>query len=99
MTNTATHTDALDLRTAAEMLARAAGNTELAAGDAMTGALSRTGALAVLADLDHAAAVLRTAQAAAVAVARDLGASWQDIGTELNISRQAAQQRFGSQAD
>lgn len=99
MTNAAAHHDALDLRTTAEMLARTAGDTKHAAAGALAGTLSQEGALAVLADLDHAAAVLRTATAAAVAVARGLGASWQAVGAELDISRQATQQRFGSQAE
>jgi hypothetical protein len=48
-------------------------------------------------DMRDLAAEIDTAMARAVAGLRVQGYSWADIGTRLGITRQAAQQRWGSQ--
>lgn len=54
-------------------------------------------------DTDHSALALAaqadTVIASAVATARDNGFTWQDIGTLLGTTRQAAFQRFGRPLD
>lgn len=48
--------------------------------------------LTQLAEIRHRIDVL---EHAIVAVARSYGATWEDIGEQFGISRQAARQRFG----
>ena len=50
-----------------------------------------------LADMADLAAEIDTAIGQAVTGLRDRGYSWAEIGTRLGITRQAAQQRWGSQ--
>ncbi|MFZ0250618.1 MAG: hypothetical protein WAL61_11795 [Acidimicrobiales bacterium] len=49
-----------------------------------------------LAESDEAVRAAMTQLRGDVRQARDLGASWADIGRILGTTRQAAQQRFGS---
>lgn len=49
----------------------------------------------VLRDLHLAAETLDSATRTAVNTARRAGASWADIGHELDLTRQGAQQRYG----
>jgi hypothetical protein len=52
--------------------------------------------------VEEAAAIRADADSlleSSVNAARRVGATWQDVGSTLNISRQAAQQRFGQPAD
>lgn len=49
-----------------------------------------------LADLDHVARIhQRVMEAAVIRLVQDEQFSWAQIGAELGVSRQAAQQRFG----
>ncbi len=58
-------------------------------------ALAELASAGAMADLDTLQQlVTRTYLPAAVAVARDHGTPWSEIGRQLNSSRQAAQQRF-----
>jgi hypothetical protein len=50
-----------------------------------------------LEDMRDLAAEINTAMAEAVTGLRERGYSWADIGLRLHITRQAAQQRWGSQ--
>jgi hypothetical protein len=55
------------------------------------------GDIDALADMADLAAEIDTAMSQAVAGLRARGYSWAEIGTRLGITRQAAQQRWGSQ--
>jgi hypothetical protein len=55
------------------------------------------GDIDALADMADLAAEIDTATGQAVAGLRARGYSWAEIGTRLGITRQAAQQRWGSQ--
>lgn len=52
-------------------------------------------AVTVLEQITAARKYLDEAEAGAVALLREEGASWEHIGTFLGVTRQAAQQRFG----
>jgi len=54
--------------------------------------------LSELADIYDEWLDLRTRTRLAVNAARKRGVSWERIGRELNISKQAAQQRFGTRS-
>ena len=55
------------------------------------------GDIDALADMADLAAEIDTAMGQAVTGLREQGYSWAEIGTRLGITRQAAQQRWGSQ--
>lgn len=67
---------------------------ELLADDVRTASESPN-PLTRLARLDNARRAAESLIAENVRQARELGASWQDIGAELCTSKQAAQQRYG----
>lgn len=52
-------------------------------------------ALAAVGDANDAIQAAKKRLAESVQAARELGISWDTIGTELGVSRQAAQERFG----
>lgn len=56
----------------------------------------RSGLRAALVGLHEVRVAVDTAELAAVAMLRQAGISWADIGAALGISKQAAQQRFGA---
>ena len=56
------------------------------------------GDIDALADAAFLSGQLDTAIRAAVSGLRDRGYSWADIGRQLGVTRQAAQQRFGGDA-
>lgn len=90
-----TMTNALDLAAAADFVGRVAHDAGLLAQDARRNVASPQGTLDLVRDLHSASAWLRTAQEAAVAIARANGATWQDVADSLGVTRQAAQMRYG----